>query len=198
MTAPSPKLYIKGKKRGFTKRLVLLSVAVLDLSACFLVRRKNYRAEERVPGEECSLPFLVTSFPPCPPPKSSKGRMLTWPPCLAHLLTAWPFVPGSLRRWLHRIYLKDAHPSPTPRHRCQHLASIVQTSCWLEKKWLFWKQFTQQLSAGPVSLGCCCWQYPSKSRGTWEKISWDTGHTCLFISWYCSQVSEGDIFDFRG
>lgn len=163
---------------------------MLDLSACFLMSTKIYRAEERVPGKKSSLHFLGMPFLLCPPPKSSKWRVLTWSPCLAHLLTALPFVPGSLHRWLHTIYLKDAHPSPTPRHRCRHLASIVLTSCWLEKKWLFWKQFAQQLSAGPASLGCCCWQYLSKSSGTWEKISWDTGHTSHFISWYCSQVSE--------
>lgn len=107
-----------------------------------------------MPREEPSLHFLVMSFPPCPPPKR---RVLTWSPCLAHLLTALLFVPGSLHRWLHTIYLKDAHPSPTPRHRCQHLASIVQTSCWLEKKWLFRKQFAQQLSPGPVINLCVPW-----------------------------------------
>lgn len=65
--------------------------------------------------------------------------MLTCPPCLALSLTALPFVPGSLHRCPRTVYLKDAHPSPRPRHRCQPRASMSPTSHWLEKKQFFGK-----------------------------------------------------------
>lgn len=77
---------------------------------------------------------LEMPSPPCLLTESSDWRVLTCPPCFALSAAALPFVLGSLHRWQRMIYLKDAHPSPRPRHRCQLRASMSPTSCWLEKK----------------------------------------------------------------
>lgn len=67
---------------------------MLDLSACFLMRTKIYRAEERVPGKKSSLHFLGMPFLLCPPPQvfQVKGAYLVSLPCsLANrfALCAW-------------------------------------------------------------------------------------------------------------
>lgn len=89
------------------------------------------------------------------PTKSFSGRVLTWHPGLALSLSA---LPGSFHRWLHRIYLKDARPSPRPTLHCQHLVSMSQTSCWLEKKQLFHKCC---LLGSSWQLYCSCCAIPN-------------------------------------
>lgn len=89
------------------------------------------------------------------PTKSFSWRMLTWPPSLALLLSALLFVPGSLHRWLHRIYLKDARPSPRPTLHCQRLVSMSLTSCRLEKKQLFHKCCLLGSSLQDLYCSCC-------------------------------------------
>lgn len=53
------------------------------------------------------------------------------------------------------IYLKDARPSPRPRHRCQHQASMSPTSRWLEKKQLFGKRCLLGSSVQGLCPTCC-------------------------------------------
>lgn len=98
---------------------------------------------------------LEMPSPPCLPTESSSRRVLTCPPCLALSLTALPFVPGSLHRWPHTIYLKDARPSPRPRHHCQRRASMSPTSRWLEKKQLFVKHSLLGGSMQGLCPACC-------------------------------------------
>jgi len=67
---------------------------MLELSACFLMSTKIYRAEERVPGKKSSLHFLGMPFLLCPPPQvlQVKGAYLVSLPCsLANrfALCAW-------------------------------------------------------------------------------------------------------------